>query len=88
MEQNDERAVQRARYMMLETMTPLRDTAFVSLPNTADSPQAGPAGERDDNATLLHHIMGHNHFHEQQDRDLWYQPLVGERILLPCPCWH
>jgi transposase-like protein len=33
MEQNDEWAVQRARYMTLETMTPLRDTAFVSLPD-------------------------------------------------------
>jgi transposase-like protein len=35
MEQNDEWAVQRARYMTLETMTPLRDTAFVSLPDMA-----------------------------------------------------
>jgi transposase-like protein len=34
-EQNDEWAVQRARYMTLETMTPLRDTAFVSLPDLA-----------------------------------------------------
>ena len=31
MEQNDEWAVQRARYMPLETMAPLRDTRFVSL---------------------------------------------------------
>ena len=35
MEQNDEWAVQRARYMTLETMTPLRDTAFVILPDMA-----------------------------------------------------
>ncbi len=35
MEQNDEWTVQRARYMTLETMTPLQDTALVSLPDIA-----------------------------------------------------
>ena len=32
LEQNDEWAVQRARYMTLETIAPLRDDAMVSLP--------------------------------------------------------
>ena len=35
LEQNDERAVQRARYMTLETMTSLSDDALVSLPAVA-----------------------------------------------------
>lgn len=35
LEQNDEWAVQRARYMTLETMTPLSDDAIVSLPVVA-----------------------------------------------------
>jgi hypothetical protein len=36
MEQNDEWAVQRARYMTLETITALSDDAAVSLPTMAD----------------------------------------------------
>ena len=32
LEQNDEWAVQRARYMTLETMAPLSDDPFVKLP--------------------------------------------------------
>ena len=35
LEQNDEWAVQRARYMTLETITPLRDDPFVKLPTAA-----------------------------------------------------
>lgn len=35
LEQNDEWAVQRARHMSLETITPLSDTATVSLPPLA-----------------------------------------------------
>ena len=35
LEQNDERAVQRARYMTLETIAPLRDDPFVKLPAAA-----------------------------------------------------
>jgi putative transposase len=35
LEQSDEWAVQRARYMTLETMAPLRENAAVSLPNLA-----------------------------------------------------
>ncbi len=32
LEQNDEWAVQRARYMTLETIAPLSDDPFISLP--------------------------------------------------------
>ena len=35
LEQNDEWAVQRARYMMLETIAPLSDDPTVSLPAIA-----------------------------------------------------
>ena len=35
LEQNDERAVQRARYMALETIAPLSDDPIVSLPTVA-----------------------------------------------------
>lgn len=35
LEQNDERAVQRARYMTLETIAPLSDDPAVSLPALA-----------------------------------------------------
>jgi putative transposase len=35
LEQNDEWAVQRARYMTLETIAPLSDDAFISLPVVA-----------------------------------------------------
>ena len=35
LEQNDEWAVQRARYMTLETMAPLSDDPFVRLPAVA-----------------------------------------------------
>ena len=35
LEQNDERAVQRARYMTLETMAPLSDDLIISLPVAA-----------------------------------------------------
>ena len=35
LEQNDEWAVQRARYMTLETIAPLRDDQLVSLPAVA-----------------------------------------------------
>lgn len=36
MEQNDEWAVQRARYMTLETINPMREDPFVSLPAVAN----------------------------------------------------
>jgi hypothetical protein len=35
MEQNDQRAVQRARYRALETIAPIRDDPIISLPVTA-----------------------------------------------------
>ena len=35
LEQNDEWAVQRARYMTLETIAPLSDDPFVKLPSAA-----------------------------------------------------
>ena len=35
LEQNDEWAVQRARYMTLETIAPLSDDPFISLPAVA-----------------------------------------------------
>jgi putative transposase len=35
LEQNDEWAVQRARYMTLETMAPLSDDPLISLPVVA-----------------------------------------------------
>ncbi len=35
LEQNDEWAVQRARYMSLETIAPLSDAPLVSLPTVA-----------------------------------------------------
>ncbi|MFZ1415701.1 MAG: hypothetical protein WAS73_14150, partial [Defluviicoccus sp.] len=35
LEQNDEWAVQRARYMTLETIAPLRDDLALMLPNAA-----------------------------------------------------
>ena len=46
LEQNDEWAVQRARYMSLETIAPLSDDPIVGLP-LSETP-------------LLHHAMGHD----------------------------
>jgi transposase-like protein len=49
LEQNDDWAVQRARYMTLETMAPLNDNPIVSLPaGSSLTLPAGLAGERDD----------------------------------------
>jgi hypothetical protein len=55
LEQNDERAVQRARYMTLETIAPLSDDPTVSLP-------AMPASCRRTRVTRrqLHHARGHD----------------------------
>jgi putative transposase len=41
LECNDEWAVQRARYMTLETMAPMKDDLVISLPSMA-ADQAGP----------------------------------------------
>jgi hypothetical protein len=46
--QNDEWAVQRARYMTLETIAPLRDDPTVSFPTIASWPARLLAGERGD----------------------------------------
>ena len=55
LEQNDEWAVQRARYMTLETIARLSDDPLISLPAVArDHP--GPAGERGDQSRQLHHL--------------------------------
>ena len=58
LEQNDEWAVQRARYMTLETIAPLSDD-----PPSACQPwppdQSGPAGHRGDQRQL-HHAKGHD----------------------------
>ena len=58
LEQNDEWAVQRARYMTLETMAALSDDPIVSLPPWS-SDQPGPAGKRRPQPPL-HHAMGHD----------------------------
>jgi putative transposase len=53
LEQNDEWAVQRSRYMTLETIAPLSDDPIVKLPAVAARPlPANPAGERDTAAAL------------------------------------
>ena len=46
LEQNDERAVQRARYMSLETIAPLRDNSTVSLPAIQPDTAVRPAKEQ------------------------------------------
>ncbi len=59
LEQNDEWAVQRARYMTLETIAPIGDDATVSLPAFA----SGPARTRPAVAVTrrqLHHARGHD----------------------------
>jgi putative transposase len=48
LEQNDEWAVQRARYMTLETIAPLSDDPTVSLPAIASLTCPALAGERGD----------------------------------------
>jgi hypothetical protein len=60
MEQNDEWAVQRARYMPLETMAVLRDNEPVGLPSMVLTNPANPAGVRDAVASLLHHVPAHD----------------------------
>ena len=50
LEQNDEWAVQRARYMTLETIAPLSDDPIVSLPAMAALTNPAHAGDRGDHA--------------------------------------
>ena len=47
LEQNDEWAVQRGRYMSLETIAPLSDDPIVKLPAVAQPDRPGPAGDHD-----------------------------------------
>ena len=58
LEQNDEWAVQRARYMTLETMAALSDDAIVGLPWSSDQP--GHAGKTPMPKRRLHHAPGHD----------------------------
>ena len=56
LEQNDEWAVQRARYMSLETIAPLSDDPSVSLPaHRSLTRRSNPP-----RSTLLHHVLGHD----------------------------
>ena len=56
LEQNDEWAVQRARYMSLETIAPLSDDPSVSLPAHGSlTRRSNPP-----RSTLLHHVLGHD----------------------------
>ncbi len=57
LEQNDEWAVQRARYMTLETIAPLSDDLNVSLPALAARSSSQPCSA----APFLHHGSGHDH---------------------------
>src|SRR3954466_10901092 len=60
LEQNDEWAVQRARYMTLETIGALRDDPLVSLPAlTARPPRPAPP-ESATTSPLLPHVSGHD----------------------------
>jgi hypothetical protein len=59
LEQNDEWAVQRARYMTLETIAPLRDDLRLMLPACRMTRAARPAIEIP-GAHLLHHAQGHD----------------------------
>jgi hypothetical protein len=60
LEQNDEWAVQRARYMTLETIAPLSDDPAVSLPAIASCPIRPTPVKRGD-GPQLHHATGHDH---------------------------
>jgi putative transposase len=55
LEQNDEWSVQRARYMTLETMAPMRDDLTLMLP-----PRPHEQQRPDPAAQLLHHVEGHD----------------------------
>src|SRR6202008_301007 len=61
LEQNDEWAVQRARYMTLETIAPLIDDPFVKLPAAAACPSRPTSPENTRRPALLHHDMGVRH---------------------------
>ncbi len=57
LEQNDEWAVQRCRYMTLESVAPLSDNPLVSLPSWPTD-QPGLAGDRGDHAAAVTPRLG------------------------------
>src|SRR5262249_31145800 len=60
LELNDEWAVQRGRYMTLETIQPLGDGPAVSLPNPAHAGERGAPPQ-------LHHAKGHDQYRKTND---------------------
>ena len=61
LEQNDEWAVQRARYMTLETIAPLSDDPIVKLPAVRQPDETGQdPPESAKPPPLLHHSPGHD----------------------------
>ena len=59
LEQKDERAVQRARHMTLESVAPLSDDPLVNLPALTRYP-ALPMPEKPRGPASAHHQLGHN----------------------------
>ena len=60
LEQNDEWAVQRARYMTLETMAPLSEDPIFKLPAVAARSNRQNPPESAKTPPLLHHSLGHD----------------------------
>lgn len=58
MEQHDEWALQRARYITLETMAGLSDDPFVKLPAVTASHNRPDPPETGSDPALLHHRQG------------------------------
>lgn len=59
LEQNDEWAVQRSRYMTVESVAPLRDNPFVSLPIGGSLIDPAPPEIVEITPPQLHHSLGH-----------------------------
>ena len=89
-EQNDESAVQRARYMSLETVAPLRDDLALMLPAVAACTRAARPATKIPAAQLLHHLPGHDpahsvpvriaflcQLHSGQRPDTWFEFSLG-----------
>jgi hypothetical protein len=60
LEQNDEWAVQRARYVSLETIAPMSEDPFVKLPVMAAGHNRPARPKSTTTTSLLHHGMGHD----------------------------
>ena len=92
LEQNDDWAVQRARYMTLESITPSGHDDLIRLPQTAAwSIRLNPP-ETVRRSELLHHFLGHDH--SGLDCRLGYLGfvLMSRRSKMPCAphqimCW-